>query len=114
MKVGIKVLGAGISSTALSMLLPHVALATTVNIGPPTGARDFTTLVQGMLSWLLSVVGGVALLFLIYGGLVYVTSIGDQQKAQQGKKIVTSTILGLIIVLMSYSILVVLDRIFFA
>ena len=99
---------------ALSMLLPRAARATAVSIANPIETGDFTTLVQNVLSWLLSVVGGVALLFLIYGGLVYVTAIGDQQKAQQGKKIVTSTILGLIIVLMSYSILVVLDRIFFA
>lgn len=85
-----------------------------INIANPIDTPDFTTLVQNVLSWLLSVVGGVALLFMIYGGVVYISSIGDQKKAEEGKKIVTAALLGLTIILLSYSILVVVERIFFA
>jgi hypothetical protein len=85
---------------------------TGVSIDDFTGAGNFTTLVQNILKWLLSVAGAVALLMLIYGGIIYITSTGDQAKAEQGKKIVTWTIAGLLVILMSYSIILVLDQIF--
>jgi hypothetical protein len=85
---------------------------TTVDIPNLIGATSFTQLVQNILKWMLGMAGSVALLMLIYGGVIYITSTGDQTKAQQGKKIVTWTIAGLFVILMSYSFILVLDEIF--
>lgn len=83
-----------------------------INIKNPIGTDNFTTLVQNVLKWVLSVVGGVALLMLIYGGMLYVSSAGDQKQAEQGKKVVTWTIMGLVVILLSYSIIRVVNQIF--
>lgn len=83
-----------------------------ISIKNPIGTNDFTTLVQNVLKWVLSVVGGVALLMLIYGGMLYISSAGDQKQAEQGKKVVTWTILGLVVILLSYSIMRVVNEIF--
>jgi len=85
---------------------------TTVTIVNPLETDDFTTLITNFLQWLLGIAGGVALLMLIYGGIIYITSTGDQQKMESGKRIVTWTIFGLIIILVSFSILQEVEKIF--
>lgn len=83
-----------------------------VEIVNPIGTDDFTELVTNFLGWLLGIAGALALLMLIWGGILYVTSAGDEQKAAKGKRIVTWTILGLIVILMSYSIIALIEDIF--
>lgn len=78
----------------------------------PLSTSDVTGLVTNFLQWLLGIAGGVALLMLIYGGVVMVTSTGDQQKMESGKRIVTWTLFGLLIVLASFSIIKIVDQIF--
>lgn len=82
------------------------------NITNPLSSDDFTTLITNFLQWLLGIAGGLALLMIIYGGVLYITSIGDQQKMETGKKVVTWTLFGLIIILASWSIIKVIDDIF--
>jgi hypothetical protein len=104
-----------ISTTVGSAAAAGPAAAATdisVNITNPIATSDFTTLVENILKWLLGISGGIALLMLIFGGITYITSAGDQQKADQGKKIVTWTIWGLVVIFMSYSIIVVIQNIF--
>jgi hypothetical protein len=84
----------------------------TTTIENPLETDDFTQLIGNFLSWLLGIAGSIALLMLIYGGIVYISSAGDPQKADQGKRIVMWTLFGLIIILVSYSILVVVEDIF--
>lgn len=78
----------------------------------PIETDDFTDLVQNVLRWILSIAGGIALFMLIYGGVIYITSTGDPQRAEQGKRIVVWTIVGLIVILLSYSIIMVVEDIF--
>ena len=72
---------------------------------------DFTELVGNTLSWVLSIAGSLALLIIIGGGVMYMTSVGDEQKVVQAKKIVYWTIIGLILILVAYSVAVALERI---
>ncbi len=82
------------------------------NIENPLETDDFTQLLGNFLEWLLGIVGSIALLMLIYGGVVYMSSNGDPQKAETGKRIVMWTLGGLMIVLLSYSILSTVEDIF--
>lgn len=82
------------------------------NIENPLETDDFTELLGNFLEWLLGIVGSIALLMLIYGGVVYMSANGDPQKAETGKRIVIWTIGGLMIVLLSYSILSTVEEIF--
>lgn len=90
----------------------EASAATSVTIANPISTDDFTELVTNFLQWLLGIAGSIALLMLIYGGITYITSAGDQQKAETGKKIVMWTLFGLIIILASYSIIKVIEDIF--
>ncbi|MCK4919132.1 MAG: hypothetical protein KAS01_01980 [Candidatus Pacebacteria bacterium] len=86
-------------------------LSIAITVPPTTSTTDFSTLVGKVLEWVLNVAASIALLMLITGGIMYVTSTGDEQKIANSKKIITWTILGSMIVLASYSIIVVLDNI---
>lgn len=44
----------------------------------------------------------VAVLVLIYGGFKYLTSAGDANQAESGKKAITGAIIGIIIILASF------------
>ena len=93
----------GINSVAAS--------AVTVKVTNPIKTSDFSELVENFLLWILSVGGALALFMLVAGGVFYVTSSGNEQKIETARKMITWTILGLMLILASYSIIVVLDKI---
>ena len=53
--------------------------------------------------WFLIICGLVAVLSLIYGGVLYVTAAGEAEKAEKGKKTIIGSIVGIIIIMLSYS-----------
>jgi hypothetical protein len=95
----------------LSILATDRSMAAPVNINVtnPIATSDFSILLTNFLKWLLSVAGAIALLMLIVGGVFYVTSSGNDQRIETAKKMITWTILGLILILLSYSIIIVID-----
>ena len=46
----------------------------------------------------LSIMGLVATAMVIYGGYLYVTAMGDEKKAEQGKHVILYAVIGLIII----------------
>ncbi len=73
--------------------------------GPGGVVSDVTTLI--------SVVAGIAaVIMLIYGGFTYITSGGDSNKIQDAKKIITWSIVGLLVIVLARSIIVfVINRV---
>ncbi len=71
--------------------------------------RAATGSIQDLLNtvqtWLLSLVGGLTILFLIIGGVQYITSAGNTARAEAAKKTITYAIIGLIIVILTGLIL---------
>ena len=97
--------------SSLFIGINNVSAQVTVNITNPISTNDFSKLVENFLLWVLSVAGALTLLMLVTGGVLYVTSSGNEQKIEAAKKMIIWTILGLILILASYSIIVVLDKI---
>lgn len=86
-------------------------LATTVTIDNPITTDDFSQIIENVLLWALEISGSIALFMLIVGGVMYITSAGDEQKVATAKKIFNFTVIGLILILLSYSIIKVLSDI---
>lgn len=96
----------------LSALAVNQAIAiSSVYISNPIATSSFSVLISNFLIWILSIAGSLALLMLVAGGAFYVTSSGNEQRIEAAKKMIIWTILGLILILASYSIIVVLDEI---
>ena len=57
-----------------------------------------------ILSWLRSIVVALALVVIVIGGLLYITSAGDEGKAETAKKWITGAMIGLAIVFLAPTI----------
>ncbi len=72
-----------------------------VATGGQTNARQ---LVLTILNFFLGFLGLLAVIMIIYGGFLYVSAAGDQGKIDNGKKIIMYSIVGIIIILLSFAI----------
>ena len=57
-----------------------------------------------IVNWFLGFVGLVAVLFIVYGGMLYITSAGDPEKAGKGKTILMYAVIGIVIVALAWTI----------
>lgn len=66
----------------------------------PTVPSDvkFADVVGRFINIALYVGGGIAVLYLIYGGITYVTAGADQEKATQARTTIVNAIIGIIII----------------
>ncbi len=58
----------------------------------------------------LTVAGLIAVLFLIVGGFRYITSAGNEETAEQAKKIITNSIIGIVVIILSFVIVRVISN----
>lgn len=65
---------------------------------------DVDKMVVGAINWVIGVAGIVALIFIVYGGISYMTSSGDANKIQKAKHIILYACIGLIIVALAFII----------
>ncbi len=101
-----------IAFVLLSFVSAGTALAIDIDIINTITTSDFTKIVSNFIKWSLGVAGSVALVALIVGGVMYMTSAGEEQKATQAKKLILWTIIGLVVILLSYAILSLINEIF--
>ncbi len=66
-----------------------------------SSAREF---VVNVTNFVLSFLGLAAVIVVIYGGFLYVTAGGEQERADKGKKSVMYAVMGIVIVLISYAL----------
>lgn len=85
----------------------------TVNIGSPWGSGPETVedVIENVTNWVLGIAGSLAVLFIIISGIRYITSAGNQAQHEAAKKNLTSAIIGLVIVLISFVIVQVISRV---
>ncbi len=71
------------------------------------GITTDATLTQMILYWVkiaIMLMGTMAFVAFVYAGILYVTSFTNEENAEKGKKIMIYAIVGIIIVLFSYTI----------
>lgn len=78
--------------------------------GDIAGATSIGGLIVGVIRFLLALLLALAVLMIIIGGFIYLTSAGNEDKAKNGRKTVMYAIYGLIIVILSYTLVNVVER----
>lgn len=68
------------------------------------GTKDLREGVMAIVRILLGFLGIIAVLIMLYGGFVWLTSAGSEEKVGQAKKIISAGILGLVVIFVSYAI----------
>ena len=70
----------------------------------PAGKTDFGALTVQVISIALMVVGTLAIMFLIWGGARYSTARGNEEAAEDAKRIIKNAIVGILVVIFSFAI----------
>jgi len=71
---------------------------------------DINGLIRTVISWLLGIAFGIAVLFLIIGGFWYITSAGNEETAEKGKSTAINAIIGIVIIILSYVVVNVISN----
>lgn len=66
------------------------------------GATDIRTLVLTIVNYILGFLSVIAVIMIIFGGMLYVTAAGKQESIDKGKKIIMYTIIGIVIIMLSF------------
>jgi len=62
------------------------------------------SIIADVIRRILSLTGALFMVLIVYGGYIYVTAHGEDEQVQKGTKIVTAAIIGIVVVLIAYSI----------
>ncbi len=65
---------------------------------------DVTRLLNTIITWVLGFAALIAVLFLIFGGIIYIVSSGNKERAEQAKKTILYSVIGLVVIVLSYFI----------
>jgi hypothetical protein len=86
--------------------LPVLALETGLNYGTYTGlgTKDIREGIMAVINVLLGFLGIIAIVIILYGGFVWLTSGGNEEKVGQAKKIISAGIIGLVIIFVAYAL----------
>ncbi len=83
----------------LRVLFPGTGIIGSSSLAGPNG------LIFNIINALLLIVGAIAVLFVIIGGFWYVTSAGNEEQAEKGRTTVVNSIIGIVIVILSYVVI---------
>lgn len=61
-------------------------------------------LIGNVINTIFGIVGSLALLMFIYGGLTWMTSSGSQEAVKKGKNVITWAAIGLAVIFTSYAL----------
>lgn len=86
------------------IVAPRLVSAETVSILNPLGETDVRVIIGRIISAALSIIGSIALLMFVYGGVLWLTSFGETAKVDKGKKILVWATLGLGMIVASYAV----------
>ncbi len=89
-------------------LAVNMAVAASKWGSPPAPSKVPKDLEKGLMNltnWILGFISMVAVLFVIWGGVQYLTSVGDENRKESGKRTVTYALMGLVIAALAYGII---------
>jgi len=66
---------------------------------------DFVMFLIKISDFILGIVGSLALLFIIYGGVLFLISGGNKDTVAKGKRAIVGAVIGLILVFLSFTII---------
>lgn len=92
----------------LTAVSPVFAQINAAEIDPGPGfATDIGTLINAVLSFVMVIAALLVFMYLIWGGIEWITAGGDKGKTESARNKITGAILGLIVLAASYAILLI-------
>jgi Fe2+ transport system protein B len=70
----------------------------------PLPVEDINVLVANVIKAILGIIGVAALIMFIYGGILWMTSAGNQERIRQGRETLVWAAVGLAVIFSSYAL----------
>jgi hypothetical protein len=110
------IVGSGTPGTSIGLVFTNICTAPGPDVqGSPTycacraegkcSLDDVMQIFVNISIFILGISGSIVLLMFVYGGFLWITSRGDADRVKKGKDTVTNSVIGLAIILLSYSII---------
>ncbi len=103
----------------LAMVFPVVSFAQDIKLQPKSGTGfdslpnlTASGIISGAISLIMLVVALVFFFMLIWGGLKWVMSEGDQKKVEEARNQITNALVGLAIVFAAWAIMKLIETVF--
>ena len=112
-----------LAGVSLFLLSAHVVLAVNVSPAPTLDIVNFgtadlpfippsiTTVIGFIIRFLFIVAGLIALLFLLLGGIEWITSGGNKENVDKARQKIQAAVVGLIVVFIVLGIVVLLEQV---
>ncbi len=100
---------------ALALNAPVAFAQDTIKVDPKAAGfqiSDLGKLIQSLLTVTLGIVGLLVFIYLIWGGIEWITAGGDKGKTESARQKLTNAIIGLAIVAAAFAISAVLGQFF--
>ncbi len=114
-------IGAALLGLALALAAPAFLKELAVLLGwadvnnanaQVAGAQTLTQIAGKVLDFLLSIIGIIGIIMLVFGGFTYLTSAGDEGRAETGKKIVTAAVVAIALALAALALVTQVTKFF--
>lgn len=66
--------------------------------------NSFGKAIVTITEWAIALSGTVALIYMLWGGIMYLTAAGDEGKAQKGKETITWATVGFLVIVGAYAL----------
>ena len=71
---------------------------------PSVVLSDLSTLVMRIINWISVIAAVLAIIYLVYSGIIYITAAGNPDAAKKGQQGVINAIIGIVIIVLAYVI----------
>lgn len=87
-------------TTALALNIGNQEVGNSIGFSDKPLAEQITTILQYILGFLAL----VAVIMIIYGGIIWLTAAGNEERVGSAKKVISAAIIGLVIILLAWAI----------
>jgi Type IV secretion system pilin len=95
----------GIANAAVAGIYDDSGLtATAGEAGLRTDVTNPNRIIGGIVGSLSMLFGSIFLVLVMYGGIIWMTAQGNEEKIKKAKSVITSAVVGLVLVFSSYAI----------
>jgi type IV secretory pathway VirB2 component (pilin) len=72
--------------------------------GSGLSTKDLKSSINAIIGWALGSLGLIAVILIIYGGFMWLTAAGNEERISKAKQIISAAIIGLVIILLAAAI----------
>ena len=76
----------------------------------PTGVPTPVAIIATVIQIILSVIGVVALILILYAGWQWLTAAGNEELAEKGRKTLINAVIGIVVVVLSMAIVTIITN----